>query len=132
MQGRDRSAAQGWTDSRQGLVRQTDKRREQAGSQPGKHTETGRQADRQTGRQTESQAGCQLHSGRSRQTFEPRAHQSLGRGSPVGLPEAVAASPAPERVQGGEEEEGEEDVVRAPHRPAHRAAGSSPERVRKR
>lgn len=50
----------------------------------------------------------------------------------MGLPEAVAASPAPERVQGGEEEEGEEDVVRAPHGPAHRAAGSSPERVRKR
>lgn len=50
----------------------------------------------------------------------------------MGPSEAAADIAAPERMQGWEEEEEEEDVVRAAHCPAHRAAGSSPEGVRKR
>lgn len=102
----------GWgrTDSRQGLVRQADRQKssEQAGGQPGRHTDT------QTDRQTARQEGCQSHSGRSRQTFEPQAHQSLSRETPVGPSEAAAALCAPARVQGWE---AEEDVVSAPHQP---------------
>lgn len=50
----------------------------------------------------------------------------------MGPSEATADIAAPECMQGEEEEEEEKDVVRAAHCPAHRAAGSSPEGVRKR
>lgn len=94
--------------ARAGQAGRQKKSSEQAGGQPGRRTDT------QTDRQTARQEGCQSHSGRSSQTLEPQAHQSLSRETPVGPAEAAAAISAPARVQGWE---AEEDVVRSLHRP---------------
>lgn len=99
--------------ARAGQAGRQKKSSEQAGGQPGRRT------DMQTDRQTARQEGCQSHSGRSSQTLEPQAHQSLSRETPVGPAEAAAAISAPgagagARVQGWE---AEEDVVRSLHRP---------------
>lgn len=77
--------------ARAGQAGRQKKSSEQAGGQPGRRTDT------QTDRQTARQEGCQSHSGRSSQTLEPQAHQSLSRETPVGPAEAAAAISAPGR-----------------------------------
>lgn len=85
----------------------------QAGSQTGQvNKQAGSPSGRHTERQIGGQIGCQSHSGRSRQTFEHGAHQSLNRET-SGCTRGSGCHPCPSACAELEEE----DVVRAPRQP---------------